>query len=416
MGKVVGTIAKVAAVAAIAYFAPPLAAKAAPALLGKAGASIMASKLGATVATSVVGAGIGAAGGAVGIPGLDAQSGAFAGALGASGLFGKPQTSIQGALSNLGIGAKTTAAGSAAGSATGAAVGGTAVPGVSGLGAGGTSLAGGMGSTGVGSISTGTSLAAGTGPTSLGGALGGAGAGATSLGGTLGGTAGATLPTGLGAGGTSMVAGMGATGIAPISPDMVAAGGGVLAGLGTGLRKAAPSLISAGLVGSAMSGQMRAQQEELERARAANAAFTQERFNQAQRLLGEADFFNPEYMGRQAGQAALVRGAIQEGEATRGLTGARLAAEQRRFRLGTARNVGTAFQQGFGQGVGARLQTRGAGISAIPTAFPLTTQEGSALEEQRIQQRNAERKGIGLILGDVLGVPPITAPADQPAG
>jgi hypothetical protein len=160
-----------------------------------------------------------------------------------------------------------------------------------------------------------------------------------------------------------------------------------------------------------MSAQMKAQQAELEKARASNAAFTQERFSQAQRLLGEADYLNPEYMGRQAGQAALVRGSIQEAEGTRGLTGARREAELRRFRLGTSRNVGTAFQQGFGQGVTGRIQTRQAGIQSIPTEYPTTTTEGLNLDDAQLARRNAERKGIGLLLGDVIGVPPITAPA-----
>jgi hypothetical protein len=184
----------------------------------------------------------------------------------------------------------------------------------------------------------------------------------------------------------------------------------MLAAVPAGLKTVAPSLIAAGLVGSGMSAQMKAQQAELEKARQSNAAFTQERFSQAQRLLGEADYFNPEYMGRQAGQAALVRGSIQEGEATRGLTGARLAAEQRRYRLGTARNVGTAFQQGFGQGVTGRVQTRQAGIGAIPAQYPTTTEAGLRLDEARLRERDAERQGVGMLLGQVLGVPPLGAP------
>jgi hypothetical protein len=116
-------------------------------------------------------------------------------------------------------------------------------------------------------------------------------------------------------------------------------------------------------------------------------------------------------MGRQAGQAALVRGSIQETDATRGLTGARLAAEKRRYQLGTSRNVGTAFQQGFGQGVTGRIQTRQAGIGAIPTEYPTTTNEAGNLEARRIEERDKERQGVGLLLGQVIGVPPITAPA-----
>jgi hypothetical protein len=156
---------------------------------------------------------------------------------------------------------------------------------------------------------------------------------------------------------------------------------------------------------------MRAQQAELERAQQVEQGFANQRFAQAQRLLGEADYMDPDYMGRQAAGAALIRGSVQEGEATRGLTGARLAAEQRRQRLGTARNVGTAFQQGFGTGVGARATSRSAGINAIPTAFPTRSDEMLAIEEGRLRNQDEERKGLGLALGQVLGVPPITAPA-----
>ena len=378
MGKVVGTIAKVAVIAAIAYFAPPLAAKVAPALLGaKVGGAILASKLGATIAASAVGAGIGAAGGAVGIPGLDAKTGAFAGLVGGSGLFGAPQTSMQGALSNLGIGAKTSAL--------------SGIPTVGTAGAGGitgTTLAGGAG-TAAGGLSVGAGTAAGgiTG-TTLGGSLGGAGTAA---------------------GGLSV----GTAGMAPISAS-AGAGGGLLSNLPSGLKAVAPQLLAAGLVGSGMSAGMKAQQAELDKARASNSAFTQERFSQAQRLLGEADYFNPEYMGRQAGQAALIRGSIQETEGTRGLTGARRLAEQRRFRLGTSRNVGTAFQQGFGTGVDNRTRTRYAGIQSIPSSYPLTTAEAGNLEAQRIGERDSERAGVGLLLGQVLGVPPLGAPAALP--
>ncbi len=371
MGKVVGTIAKVAAVVAIAYFAPQVAAKVGAAAFGKAAAAkVAASTLGSTVASAATGAAMGEAGGAVGL-GTDWKTGALAGGYG-------------------GFSAAKAAAASAA--ATPAATGAT-------------------GATGVGGISTGTTLTAGSGAS--------VGSGVTGLSGALtggAGTAATGLPAGLGAGGTSLATGMGATGLgaglSAAAPAAATGLGGMLAAAPAGLKKAAPSLIAAGLVGTGMSAQMKAQQAELDKARQANAAFTQERFSQAQRLLGEADYFNPEYMGRQAGQAALVRGSIQEGEATRGLTGARLAAEQRRFRLGTARNVGTAFQQGFGQGVTGRIQTRQAGIGAIPAQYPTTTEAGLRLDEAQLERRNAERKGIGMLLGDVFGVPPVTAPLE----
>lgn len=397
MGKVVGTIAKVAAVVAIAYFAPVVAAKVGAAAFGKAAAAkVMASTLGSTVASAATGAAMGEAGGAVGL-GTDWRSGLVAGGVGGSGLLGAPADTFSGAAKNLGgmfgIGGAKGAAAAGTGGAPMSAIPATssAIP------AGSLPIAG-TGGAAASAIPASSAAFGGNVGAGIGAKLSAAGAG-----GSAAGTAAA------GAGATGLGAGLSA-GTTAAATTAGTAGGGFLSAAPAGLKKVAPSLLAAGLVGTGMSAQMKAQQAELEKARQANAAFTQERFSQAQRLLGEADYFNPEYMGRQAGQAALVRGSIQEGEATRGLTGARLAAEQRRFRLGTARNVGTAFQQGFGQGVGARVQTRQAGIGAIPAAYPLTTAEGLNLEQARLRERDAERQGVGLLLGQVLGVPPLGAP------
>lgn len=372
--KTFGTVLKVAAIVAIAYFAPAVAGKVLATTLGKAAAAkVAASAIGSTISSAAAGAALGEAGGAVGL-GTNWQSGALAGGYGGY------------------TAAKAAAANAAAAVTNPSALNPLAVTPTGATGSLGATLPG----TTVGGAGLNSLAVTGTGATG-------------SLGATLGGTTLASAPvTGLNA--TGVVTGLG-TGTAAAGGAGL---GGMLAAAPAGLKTVAPALLAAGLVGSGASAQMKAQQAELDKARASNSAFTQERFNQAQRLLGEADYLNPEYMGRQAGQAALIRGSIQETEGTRGLTGARRLAEQRRFRLGTSRNVGTAFQQGFGQGVTGRIQTRQAGIGAIPTAYPLTTSEGVSLEGQRIEERDAERKGVGLLLGQVLGVPPLTEPAALP--
>lgn len=319
MGKVVGKIAKIAAVVAVAYFAPVVAAKLAPALLGSTGGAVMASTLGKAAASAVVGAGMGAAGGAVGIPGLNAKSGALAG--GMSGLFGGKPT-LGGAPAN-----------------------------------------------------TATNIAAQT-------------AQETGL------TAAQSVGAGLTTAGTA------------------GAAGGLASGLGAGLKAAAPLALGAALVGSGDTAQMKAQQAELERAQRVEQGYANERFAQAQRFMNEADRLDPDYMGRRAASEAMVRGSILEKDATRGLTGERLAAERRRARLGTARNVGSAYEQGYGAGVAGRTQTRAAGLSAIPTSFPTRSGELMGIEENRQRNQEAEQKGLGLIFGQVLGVPPITAPVN----
>lgn len=156
-------------------------------------------------------------------------------------------------------------------------------------------------------------------------------------------------------------------------------------------------------------------------ARAQRAAFTEAqgfnrrvanmRLGRANELYNEANMFDPEYMGRQAAQAAMTRGAIQTAQQTRGLTGPRLAAERRRMQLGTARTAGTAFQQGFGTGVASRLQTRQAGLQAMPTQFPSATAEGLAAQggvAAAAEQRRSNAQGIGSLLG---GLEPLITPA-----
>jgi hypothetical protein len=171
-----------------------------------------------------------------------------------------------------------------------------------------------------------------------------------------------------------------------------------------GLRTVAPQVLAAGLAGSPGAGLARAQEAELQRAQQFNAALTQQRLDQANRLIEEAGYFDPEYMGRQAAEAAMIRGGIQETEGTRGLTGERRAAEQRRYRLGTARTAGTAYQQGFGTGVQARTGTRAAGIQALPSEFPLTNVASSVVAREAADRRRAEREaGLAEMFARVTG-------------
>jgi hypothetical protein len=148
----------------------------------------------------------------------------------------------------------------------------------------------------------------------------------------------------------------------------------------------------------------KAQEAELARAQQVNAALTQQRLDEANKLIGEAAYYDPEYMARQSAEAAMIKGGIQTAEATRGLTGERLAAERRRMRLGTARNAGTAYQQGYGTGVGARTQVRQAGISAIPTSYP-TADSSSAINASNAADRRRadEIAGLSALFGQALG-------------
>lgn len=341
MGKIVKTVLKIAAVATIAVFAPPLAAAVAPSI-----------GLGTALGTTVLAAGIGA--GAGELSGVGWKAGLMAGGLSggnSSGLFG----------------GKAAAAGN---------VGATAPP----------------------------AADAGFLQQATGGPLGPAGAGAGAVGGvasaapaTLGGTLSnfASNPLGtLGGGIKSMTTGL----------------GGALGSVGIGsggplnLGAIAPNLLAAGLVGNPGGAMAKAQEQELMRAQQVNAALTQQRLDEANKLISDAAYYDPEYMARQAAEAAMIKGGIQTAEQTRGLTGERLAAERRRMRLGTARTAGTAYQQGYGTGVGARTDTRKVGISAIPTEYPMANPSGALATRNAASQSKAnEIAGLSALFGQALG-------------
>lgn len=360
MGKVVKTVLKVAAVAAISYFAPPLAASA----LGSVGVS---SALATTALSSAIGAGMGE------LSGVGWKAGVLAGGLGganSSGLFG-------GAAPAAGTtGAAPATAGAAGVPAAGTA--GAAIPGVEAY----------MATPGFTTAAAGEAAAAGaTGaaaaPQTIGQALSGA----------------AARPT-------SVLTG----GISNITKGLSGAMGAVGAG-GLNLGAVAPGLVAAGLTSTPGAAITRAQQAELARAQNVNAALTQQRLDQANKLIDEAAYYDPEYMARQAAEAAKIRGGIQETEGTRGLTGERLAAERRRYRLGTARTAGSAYQQGYGTGVSARTQTRQAGIQSIPTSYPTTTGDSSTTLANKFmadEARRSQEAGLAALFGQALNRPTTT--------
>lgn len=354
MGKTVKTVMKIAAGAAIGVFAPMLA----PALLGAVGTA-SATALATTVASAAIGA---AAGEAIGIGWKAGMvSGGFGGAQ-SSGLFGgtaasatpgvdavvaSPELAAQ-AAAEQGI---TTGATTAAAPAAGAASGLDAF---------------------MQSPELASKVAAEGGTTA---AAGAPAAGVSTA------TAPATLGARLGAAATQV----GNAGLA-------------------GVKAIAPQLAASVLTGNPGAGLAKAQQEELLRAQQANASLTQARLSEANKLIGDANYYDPEYMGRQAAEAAAIRGGLQATEETRGLTGARLDAERRRYKLGTARNVGTAYQQGFSTGVGARTQTRAAGISAIPNEYPMTNPAGTLYTQNAARTaRDTETQRLSALFAQALG-------------
>jgi len=388
MGKIVKTVLKIAVVAAIAYFAPPLAGK-------LAGAIGLKGAVGTTLLSGALGAGAGQLGGVGWKTGL--LIGGFAGA-GNTGLFGGKAA------------AKTAVAGTGPPAAGVAPLGNTTLSGITGASAGNTALAS------LANAPIGVGLPATVGPAGFGsalsgaaGAAAGAGAGAAAVGPTTLGQALGGLKSNpasfIGGGVKNLTAGVGG---ALGTVGLAGAGSGVAGG--TNFAAFAPALLAANLAGNPGAAMAKAQEAELLRAQQVNAALTQQRLDQANQLYGEANYFDPEYMARQAQEAAMIKGGIQTAEQTRGLTGERLAAERRRMRLGTARSAGSAYQQGYGTGVGARIQTRQAGLAAMPTEYPLANPTGAiATSENAAKRRAGEEAGLSALFSQALGRRPTLA-------
>lgn len=138
--------------------------------------------------------------------------------------------------------------------------------------------------------------------------------------------------------------------------------------------RAAGLLAGSAIAGDGLSNEERklldAQAEELRTLQQTNASLFAQRLEQAQNLIGESKYFDPEYFGLQRARRAQLAGAKAKRAGLRGLTGAAREAESRRFDLATGRDVGTAFDQGYLTGVGGRLQTMQAGLSAMPYGYP----------------------------------------------
>lgn len=174
--------------------------------------------------------------------------------------------------------------------------------------------------------------------------------------------------------------------------------------------RAAGQIAGSYITGSGLSPEeeslLAAQRAELEQLRSTNLSLFNQRLQAAQDLIGGAKYFDPEYFGLQSARRARLAGVQAEREGTRGLMGERLAAEQRRYRLGTARNVGTAYDVGYGQGVQGRLNTLGTGLQFMPTSAPSMGAEAMNLQNMYSsagRRRTEALEGTGDLFGSITG-------------
>jgi hypothetical protein len=151
---------------------------------------------------------------------------------------------------------------------------------------------------------------------------------------------------------------------------------------------------------------MEQQAEALRASTSANEAAYRERLNEARKLIGESAYFDPEYAGLQSARRAQIAGSRAKREGLRGMTGGERQAEARRYDLDTARTTGTAYDVGYGAGIGNRLDTRKAGLAMFPGAYPdsgsgytsLMSAYGTAEDRAAGQAEN-----IGKFAGDLYG-------------
>lgn len=173
--------------------------------------------------------------------------------------------------------------------------------------------------------------------------------------------------------------------------------------------RAAGQLAGSALAGSGLSPEQQQlvdmQMAELEQLRQQNQAAFNQRLEAATALLGGARYFDPEYFGLQRARRQQLAGAQARRGGLRGLRGEQRRAEARRFDLATARDIGTAYDQGFLTGVQGQLQTQQAGLSALPMPNQFATAYGTvgSTLDRAEQQRGIQAEQIGQLFGGLFG-------------
>jgi hypothetical protein len=152
------------------------------------------------------------------------------------------------------------------------------------------------------------------------------------------------------------------------------------------------------------------QTAELQQLRTTNQELFNQRLQAAQNLIGESDYFNPEYFGLQSQRAVQTAGARAKREAL-GKYGNQRAglrrAEERRIDLGISTGGQTAYLQGADAAQQNKLRTQTAGLSALPTSGNATSlQYGSyigGLYDAADRRRRQAAGDIGDLFGSFTG-------------
>lgn len=148
------------------------------------------------------------------------------------------------------------------------------------------------------------------------------------------------------------------------------------------------------------------QVNELRELQLKNETLFKEKIQNAQDMMGESKYFDPEYFGLQSARHAQLAGARAKQAGLRGLTGEAYTTEARRRDLNTARATGSAYDSGYATGVQGRLQTKQTANSMYPgyldVASPSSDARWKALDAA--YRRDAEQqKNIGTLFGSLTG-------------
>lgn len=164
--------------------------------------------------------------------------------------------------------------------------------------------------------------------------------------------------------------------------------------------RAGAQIAGSALAGSGLSEEeqqlLNQQTEELRALKTSNEELFRQRLQAAQDMIGESRYFDPEFFGLQSARRTQTAAARASAAGTRGMTGERRRAEERRYALASGRDVGTAYDAGYSTGVQGRLQTRQAGLSALPSPLTYTTTAGVGLlgQEYARQRRREKEQGF----------------------
>ena len=178
------------------------------------------------------------------------------------------------------------------------------------------------------------------------------------------------------------------------------------------LLKAAGQIAGSYIAGDGVSDEekqlLNQQRQELENLRATNQELFKEKLEAARSLVQGANYFDPEYFGLQRARQVQQAGAKVERERLAGIDPRRAnlrAAEQRRTRLATGRDVGTAYDTGFTAAVDAQNRSRTAGLNLYPTAPSSMgyAQNLMGMYDTADRRKRQAQSDIGSLFGSITG-------------